>query len=63
LKILENKVKPVIMGTGIPLLNEYKREFLSKRFPQTLLGGPKLRLGCTTNANVKIKLPNIILPT
>ncbi|XP_076098379.1 pecanex-like protein 4 [Mytilus galloprovincialis] len=33
------------MGTGIPLLNEYKREFLSKRFPQTLLGGPKLRLG------------------
>jgi hypothetical protein len=38
LKTLENKVKPVIMGTGIPLLNEYKREFLSKRFPQTLLG-------------------------
>lgn len=33
------------MGSGIPLLNEYKREFLSKRFPQTLLGGPKLRLG------------------
>lgn len=33
------------MGTGIPLLNEYKQEFFWKRFPQTVLGGPKLRLG------------------
>lgn len=33
------------MGTGIPLLNEYKQEFFAKRFPQTILGGPKLRLG------------------
>ena len=34
-----------VMGTGVPLLNEYKQEFFWKRFPQTILGGPKLRLG------------------
>ncbi|KAH3845613.1 hypothetical protein DPMN_087895 [Dreissena polymorpha] len=34
-----------IMGTGVPLLNEYKQEFVAKRFPQTVLGGLKLRVG------------------
>ena len=29
----------------VPLLNEYKEEFLWKRVPQSLLGGPKLRIG------------------
>lgn len=33
------------MGMGVPLLNEYKRTFLFKRIPQTVLGGLKLRLG------------------
>lgn len=33
------------MGSGIPLLNEYKEQFFWRRFLQTLLGGPKLRLG------------------
>ena len=33
------------MGTGVPLLNEYKQEFVFKRLPQTILGGLKLRLG------------------
>ncbi|XP_002735175.1 pecanex-like protein 4 [Saccoglossus kowalevskii] len=33
------------MGNGVPLLNDYKQEFFWKRFPQTVLGGPKLRLG------------------
>lgn len=30
---------------GAPLLNDYKLEFFWKRFPQTLLGGLKLKLG------------------
>lgn len=33
------------MGSGIPLLNDYKLEFFWKRFPQTVLGGPKLKVG------------------
>ncbi|NXO23573.1 PCX4 protein, partial [Cisticola juncidis] len=33
------------MGPDVPLLNDYKQEFFLKRFPQTLLGGPRLRLG------------------
>ena len=33
------------MGTGVPLLNEYKLEFFTKRLPQTILGGLKLRIG------------------
>ena len=36
----------------MPLLNEYKREFFWKRFPQTILGGPKLRLGYDAPAYV-----------
>ncbi|KAK6181580.1 hypothetical protein SNE40_009406 [Patella caerulea] len=40
------------MGSGVPLLNEYKQEFLWKRFPQTVLGGPKLRLGYDAPAYV-----------
>lgn len=32
-------------GIGAPLLNDYKLEFFWKRFPQTLLGGLKLKLG------------------
>ncbi|XP_076800119.1 pecanex-like protein 4 isoform X1 [Clavelina lepadiformis] len=30
---------------NVPLLNEYKQEFVAKRIPQTLLGGPNLKLG------------------
>ena len=33
------------MGSGAPLLNEYKCAFLWRRLPQTILGGPKLKLG------------------
>ena len=33
------------MGSGVPLMNKYKEEFFWRRFLQTLLGGPKLRLG------------------
>ncbi|KAK0050290.1 pecanex-like protein 4 isoform X2 [Biomphalaria pfeifferi] len=33
------------MGMGVPLLNEYKRSFLYKRIPQTLLGGLKVKVG------------------
>lgn len=33
------------MDSGAPLLNDYKLAFFAKRFPQTLLGGLKLRLG------------------
>ncbi|NXU51595.1 PCX4 protein, partial [Turnix velox] len=33
------------MGPDIPLLNDYKQEFLLKRFPQTVLGGPRFKLG------------------
>ncbi|ESP02796.1 hypothetical protein LOTGIDRAFT_110843 [Lottia gigantea] len=40
------------MGSGVPLLNEYKQEFLWKRLPQTILGGPKLRLGYDAPAYV-----------
>lgn len=35
------------MGVGVPLLNEYKQEFVWKRLPQTVFGGPKLKLGYT----------------
>ncbi len=33
------------MGSGVPLLNEYKQEFFWKRVPQSILGGPKLKIG------------------
>ncbi|EGW09767.1 Pecanex-like protein C14orf135-like [Cricetulus griseus] len=33
------------MSPDVPLLNDYKQDFLLKRFPQTVLGGPRLRLG------------------
>ncbi len=33
------------MSSNVPLLNEYKQEFLWKRAPQSFLGGPKLKLG------------------
>lgn len=33
------------MGPDVPLLNDHKQEFLLKRFPQTVLGGPRLKLG------------------
>ncbi|XP_067098872.1 pecanex-like protein 4 isoform X1 [Osmerus mordax] len=35
----------VRMGPDVPLLNEYKQEFFWKRFPQTILGGPRFKLG------------------
>lgn len=47
------------MGTGIPLLNDYKQEFFAKRFPQTILGGPKLRLGY--DAPVYVYINQLIL--
>ncbi|NXY32399.1 PCX4 protein, partial [Pomatorhinus ruficollis] len=33
------------MGPDVPLLNDYKQEFFLKCFPQTLLGGPRFKLG------------------
>lgn len=33
------------MSPDVPLLNDYKQDFLLKRFPQTVLGGPRLKLG------------------
>ncbi|XP_054684860.1 pecanex-like protein 4 isoform X2 [Grus americana] len=33
------------MGPDVPLLNDYKQEFFLKRFPQTVLGGPRFKLG------------------
>ncbi|XP_029454042.1 pecanex-like protein 4 [Rhinatrema bivittatum] len=33
------------MGPDLPLLNDYKQEFFWKRFPQTVLGGPRFKLG------------------
>ncbi len=47
------------MGDNVPLLNEYKREFFWKRLPQTLLGGPKLRLGF--EAPVYVYMNQVIL--
>ncbi|XP_060062887.1 pecanex-like protein 4 [Ylistrum balloti] len=47
------------MGTGIPLLNEYKRDFFYKRLPQTILGGPKLKLGY--EAPVYVYLNQVLL--
>ncbi|XP_013381869.1 pecanex-like protein 4 [Lingula anatina] len=32
-------------GSSAPLLNDYKKDFFWKRLPQTVLGGPKLKLG------------------
>ncbi|XP_043930401.1 pecanex-like protein 4 [Protopterus annectens] len=34
-----------IMGSDVTLLNDYKREFFWKRFPQTVLGGLHFKLG------------------
>ncbi|KAM5274493.1 pecanex-like protein 4 [Ctenodactylus gundi] len=33
------------MSPDVPLLNDYKQDFLLKRLPQTILGGPRLKLG------------------
>ena len=33
------------MGHFIPLLNDYKQEFVLKRLLQTVFGGPKLLIG------------------
>ncbi|NXM22602.1 PCX4 protein, partial [Ploceus nigricollis] len=33
------------MGPDVPLLNDYKQEFFLKRFSQTVLGGPRFKLG------------------
>ncbi|XP_005399243.1 PREDICTED: pecanex-like protein 4 isoform X2 [Chinchilla lanigera] len=33
------------MSPDVPLLNDYKQDFFLKRLPQTILGGPRLRLG------------------
>ena len=33
--------------SDVPLLNEYKQNFVKKRIPQTLLGGPNVKLGYT----------------
>ena len=31
--------------SDVPLLNDYKKEFVKKRLPQTFLGGPNIKLG------------------
>jgi len=31
--------------SDVPLLNEYKQEYVKKRLPQTFLGGPNIKLG------------------
>ena len=31
--------------SDVPLLNDYKQEYVKKRLPQTFLGGPNLKLG------------------
>ncbi|XP_056666825.1 pecanex-like protein 4 isoform X2 [Monodelphis domestica] len=33
------------MGPDVPLLNDYKQDFFLKRFPQTVLGGARFKLG------------------
>ncbi|XP_004837506.1 pecanex-like protein 4 isoform X2 [Heterocephalus glaber] len=33
------------MSPDVPLLNDYKQDFFLKRLPQTILGGPRLKLG------------------
>ncbi|XP_033043746.1 pecanex-like protein 4 isoform X2 [Trachypithecus francoisi] len=33
------------MSPDVPLLNDYKQDFFLKRFPQTVLGGPRFKLG------------------
>ncbi|XP_069495004.1 pecanex-like protein 4 [Ambystoma mexicanum] len=33
------------MGPDVPLLNDYKQDFFWKRFPQTVFGGPRFKLG------------------
>ncbi|XP_060030853.1 pecanex-like protein 4 isoform X2 [Erinaceus europaeus] len=33
------------MSPNVPLLNDYKQDFFLKRFPQTILGGPRFKLG------------------
>lgn len=33
------------MSPDLPLLNDYKQDFFLKRLPQTILGGPRLKLG------------------
>ncbi|KAM6170698.1 pecanex-like protein 4 isoform 2-T2 [Erethizon dorsatum] len=33
------------MSPDVPLLNDYKQDFFLKRLPQTVLGGPRLKLG------------------
>lgn len=48
-----------IMGTSVPLLNEYKQEFLAKRLPQTILGGLKIKLGY--DAPVYVYINQILL--
>ena len=47
------------MGTGVPLLNEYKQNFLWKRVPQSVLGGVKLKLGY--NAPLYVYLNQVVL--
>ena len=42
------------MGSGVPLLNEYKQEFLWKRVPQSAFGGLKLKLGYDAPAYVYV---------
>ncbi|XP_063959020.1 pecanex-like protein 4 [Lytechinus pictus] len=49
------------MGQEVPLLNEYKQDFFWKRLPQTLLGGPKLKLGFPAPAYVYINQVTLFL--
>ncbi|XP_064623432.1 pecanex-like protein 4 [Lineus longissimus] len=51
------------MGNGVPLLNDYKQQYFWKRFPQTFLGGPKLRLGYDAPAYVYMNQVLVFLMT
>uniref|UniRef100_A0A8C2F4X7 Pecanex-like protein n=1 Tax=Cyprinus carpio TaxID=7962 RepID=A0A8C2F4X7_CYPCA len=42
------------MGPDVPLLSDYKQEFFWKRFPQTVLGGPRLKLGYCAPAYLRV---------
>ncbi len=44
-RVCPSRAAFIIMGPDVPLLNDYKQEFFWKRFPQTVLGGARLKLG------------------
>ncbi|XP_018418074.1 PREDICTED: pecanex-like protein 4 [Nanorana parkeri] len=49
------------MGPDVPLLNDYKQEFVWKRFPQTILGGPRFKLGYSAPPYIYINQVTLFL--